>query len=120
MRFEIGQDLRQGAVELWAGIGAVGEEFAQEGKEAEQCREQRHAAIAILNVGGGDQTMQQQTLGIDQNMALLALDQLAGIEAVRIDAGPPFSALLTLWLSTMQAVGLASRLAFSRHFRYSS
>jgi len=27
-----------------------------------------------------------------------------------------FSALLTLWLSTMQALGLASRPAWSRHF----
>ncbi len=98
-------------------IGTVGEEFTQEGKEPEQCREQRHAAIAILDVGGGDQAVQQQALGIDQNMALLALDQLAGIEAVRIDAGPPFSALLTLWLSMMQAVGLASRSASSRHLR---
>ena len=47
--------------------------------------------------------MQQQTLRIDQNMPLLALDQLARIEAVRIDARPPFSALFTLWLSMMQA-----------------
>jgi tripartite-type tricarboxylate transporter receptor subunit TctC len=30
--------------------------------------------------------MQQQTQRIDKNMALLALDQFAGIEAVRIDA----------------------------------
>jgi hypothetical protein len=40
--------------------------------------------------------VQQQTQRIDENMPLLALDQLAGIEAVRIDAAPPFSALLTL------------------------
>src|SRR6516165_6239747 len=31
-------------------------------------------------------------------MALLALDLFARIIAVRIDAGPPFSALFTLWL----------------------
>jgi len=46
---------------------------------------------------------------------LLALDQFARIEPVRIDVGPPFSALFTLWLSMMQAVGLPSRSAFSRH-----
>ena len=40
-------------------------------------------------------------------MPLLALDQFACIEPVRIDARPPFSALFTLWLSMMQAVGLA-------------
>ena len=32
-----------------------------------------------------------------------------------IDADPPFSALFTLWLSMMAAVGLASRCACSRH-----
>ena len=52
--------------------------------------------------------VQQQTRRVDENMPLLALDQFARIEPVRIDAGPP-SALLTLWLSMMQAVGLASR-----------
>ncbi len=108
--------MRQGTVKLWSFIGAVGEQFCQERKQAEQCREQRQAAIAILNIGGGDQAVQQQALGVDQNVALFALDQLARIEPVRIDARPPFSALFTLWLSMMQAVGLASRSAFSRHW----
>jgi hypothetical protein len=47
-------------------------------------------------------------------MAFLALDFLARIIAMRIDAGPAFSALFTLWL-LMAAVGLASRSPFSRH-----
>jgi hypothetical protein len=59
--------------------------------------------------------MEQQTQRIYQDMALLALDLFARIIAMRIDAGPPFSALFTLWLSIMAAVGLASRSAFSRH-----
>ena len=96
-------------------IGTVGEQFPKKGKQAEQCRQQREAAVAILNVGGGDEAVQEQALRIDQDMALLALDQLTRVEAVRIDASPPFSALFTLWLSMMQAVGLASRFAFSRH-----
>ena len=40
--------------------------------------------------------VQQQTQRIDENMPLLALDQFARIEPVRIDADPPFSALFTL------------------------
>jgi hypothetical protein len=36
-----------------------------------------------------DDGVQQETECIDQNMPLLALDQLAGIEAMQIDAGPP-------------------------------
>ena len=97
-------------------IGTVGEQFAQEGIVAEQGREQREAAVAVLNVGGGDKAAEQQALRVDQNVPLLAFDQFARVEAVRIDARPPFSALFTLWLSMMQAVGLASRAAFSRHF----
>ena len=51
----------------------------------------------------------QQALRIDENVALLALDLLSRIVTVRIDGRPPFSALFTLWLSMMAAVGLASR-----------
>jgi hypothetical protein len=96
-------------------IGVVGEQFSEKGEQAEQRRQERAAAIAILNIGGDDDSVQEQTLRIDQNMALLALDQLARIDAMAIDARPPFSALFALWLSMMQAVGLASRPAFSRH-----
>ena len=39
--------------------------------------------------------MQQQTLRVYQEMALLAFDLLAGIIACRVDREPPFSALLT-------------------------
>jgi hypothetical protein len=59
--------------------------------------------------------MQQQTQRVYENMALLALDLLARIIAMRIDTGPPFSALLMLWLSMMAAVGLAARSPRSRH-----
>jgi len=55
------------------------------------------------------QGVEQQALGIDQDMALLALDFLARVITVRVDPRPPFSALLTLWLSITAAVGLASR-----------
>src|SRR5919199_1127834 len=77
-------------------------------------------AIAVLNIGRGDQCMQHETKRVDQQMALLALDQLAAIEARRVDAEPPFSALLTLWLSITQAVGVISRPACSRHLMESA
>ena len=93
---EIGQDAGQGAVKDRALIGAVGEQFPEKGKQTEQGRRQRETAVAILNGGGGDDAVQQHALRIDQNMPLLALDQLAGIEAVAVDASPPFSALFTL------------------------
>jgi hypothetical protein len=60
--------------------------------------------------------VEQQALRVYKEMALLAFDLLASVEAGGIDARPPFSALLTLWLSMIAAVGLASRSACSRHF----
>ena len=113
--FETRQDLRERVAKNRALIGAVGEQLRDEWKLTEQRRQEHDAAIAILNAGGMNDGVQQQTQRVDDNMPLLALDQVARIEPVRIDAGPPFSALLTLWLSMMQAVGLASRSAFSRH-----
>jgi hypothetical protein len=58
--------------------------------------------------------MHQQALRIDEDMALLAFDLFAGVVSRRI-VKPPFSALLTLWLSMIAALGLASRSAASRH-----
>ena len=107
--------IRQTLVEHRARICAVGKQLLEERELSEQRGQDHEAAIAILNIGGGDQCVQQQTQRIDETVALLALDQLAGIKPMGIDAGPPFSALFTLWLSIMQAVGLASRSACSRH-----
>jgi hypothetical protein len=59
--------------------------------------------------------VQRQSYRIDEDMPLLAFDLLARVVAIGIDAGPPFSALFTLWLSITQAVGLASRPICSRH-----
>jgi len=68
-----------------------------------------------LYASGVDHRVQQQAYRIDKDMPLLAFDFLACIIADRINAGPPFSALFTLWLSITAAVGLASRAACSRH-----
>jgi hypothetical protein len=84
--------------------------------QSEHCRQHQFAAVAILNIGVMHNRVQQQAYGIDEDMALLAIDLFPRVVAVRIDAAPPFSALLTLWLSMTQAVGLASRPIASRHF----
>lgn len=97
-------------------VGAISEQLAQERELPEQSGQQEDAAIAILNVGGSDKRVQHQAQRIDQKVALLTFDQFAGIKAVWVDGSAPFSALLTLWLSITQAVGLASRSACSRHF----
>ena len=101
-------------------VSAIGEQFCEKRKLTEQRCQQPDAAVTILNTSGMNDRVQQQTLHVDENMSFLAFDQFARIEPVRINAGPPFSALFTLWLSMMQAVGLASRSAFSRHSTYSA
>jgi hypothetical protein len=47
--------------------------------------------------------MNQQALRIDKNMPLLTLDLLSRVVARRINRSPPFSALLTPWLSMTEA-----------------
>lgn len=106
----------QSGLELRPLVAGVGVEFQQEREQAEHRAHQQHAAVAVLDIGGMHDGVQQQALGVYQQMALLAPDPLARIEARRVDREPPFSALLTLWLSMIAAVGLASRQACSRHF----
>ncbi len=117
---DLPRDLAQAVLELRPCIAAIGVKLAQERVQAEHGRHQQHAAVPVLDVGCMHDGVQQQTLGVYKDMALLALDLFARVKAGRIDAGPPFSALLTLWLSTMAAVGLACRPACSRHCTYSA
>jgi hypothetical protein len=70
-----------------------------------------NATVAILDISGMDDGSEQQAQCVYENMALLAFDFLAGVITMRIDADPPFSALFTLWLSIMAAVGFALRSA---------
>jgi len=97
-------------------IAAVGEQFLQERIAPEQRLEDQHAAVAVLYVGRMNQRVQQQPYRIDEDMPLLAFDLFPRIIPARVNAAPPFSALLTLWLSMIAAVGLASRPIASRHF----
>jgi hypothetical protein len=100
---------------FWSFVSAIDEQRLQKWKHAEQCGHDESASIAILDVGRMNDGVEQQAYCIDKNVPLLALDLLARIVPVRINARPPFSALFTLWLSMMPAVGLAFRCARSRH-----
>ena len=113
--FEVGQDFRQGFLEFRPLIAAIGKQLFQERIHPEQGCKKQNAAVAVLDIGGMNDHVQQQAQRIYENMALLALDLFARVIAMRIDTGPPFSALFTLWLSMMAAVGLASCSPCSRH-----
>ena len=52
-------------------------------KYSEQRRHQQHPAVAVLNVGGVDDNLHQQAMRIDPDVALLALDLLAGVVSSR-------------------------------------
>jgi hypothetical protein len=97
-----------------APVGAVGEDHLDEREQTPRRPKDRQDAVAVLDVGGMDRGAQEQAQRIDQDVPLLALDLLARVVARRVDARPPFSALFTLWLSTIAAVGLASLPACSR------
>ncbi len=104
--------------QLRAAVGAVGEDRLQEGKEpARLAVQDQKGTIAVLQVGRVDDDGEDQTEGVDEEMALLARDLLARVIARRVDARPPFSALFTLWLSIAPALGEASRPSNSRVMR---
>ena len=65
-------------------------------KHPEQGRHDENAAIAILNVGRMDDGVEQKAQCVDKNVPLLALDLLARIVPVRINAGPLFRAFHAL------------------------
>jgi len=114
---EVRHNVCQAVPEHRTSITAVGKQLLEKRELSEQRGQDHDAAVAILDISRRHQRVQQQTQRIDQNVTLLAFDQLSGIEAMWIDSSPPFSALFTLWLSMMQAVGLASRSSSSRHLR---
>ena len=101
----MGQDFLARPLENRSLVSAVGEEFLQKRKPAEQASKDQDAAIAVLDAGRMDHGVKQEPYRLDKDVALLALDFLARVVARRIDAGPPFSAPFTLWLSMTHAVG---------------
>ena len=79
-----------GAAKQRALIAAIGVKFHQEWMQAEHGRHRERAAVAILNVSGMNDGMNQQALRIDENVPLLALDLLSRVVARRINRSPLF------------------------------
>ena len=93
---QVRHDVREAVMEHRPRVGAVSKQLLEEWELSEQCGQEHQAPVAVLNIGWRHQRMQQQTQCIDENVALLAFDQLASIEPMSIDAGPLFSARFTL------------------------
>src|SRR5262245_44105408 len=71
LRSQATQGCLERVVELPSLIGRVGEQRLQQGIHPEQRRQQQDAAVAILDVGGMNDGVQQQAERIYQNVALL-------------------------------------------------
>ena len=100
----------------WPLIARVGEDAQDKREQCPRARvENECRPVAILDIGRMNNGVQQKAERVYENVALLALDLFSRIVAMRIDARPPFSALLTLWLSIIAALGLASRSSRSLH-----
>jgi hypothetical protein len=65
-------------------------------------------SVGILHVAGRDREIDQKADRIDGRVAFFALDFLARVISRRINLWPPFSALFTVWLSTIASVGVAA------------
>ena len=79
----MGEDAGHGAVKDRPFIGAVGEQFSEKGKQMEQRRQERPAAVAILDVGGGATAEQIRNafkiLMSDKNVKAVLINIFGGI-----------------------------------------
>jgi hypothetical protein len=70
--------------------------------------QQEATAVAVRDISGMDQRLEHKALGIDEQVPLAPGQFLASIVAVRVRR-PPFSVVLTDWLSMIAALGVGSR-----------
>ena len=82
-------------------VAAFSPDKLQVWKSSQQFTDDQLGTIPVLDVGRVDHHRQQQSHGIYDDMPLPSGDPLARIVAAR----PPFSVVLTLWLSMMAALG---------------
>ena len=64
-----------------AAVASVGEDALDEGEQSACPAQQREGAIAILDIGGKDHDVQQQTQRVDEDVPLATLDLLARVVA---------------------------------------
>ena len=83
-------------------IAAVREDQLQSAEACAQLTEEQLAAVAILKVRGMHEQGDDQPEGVDDQMTLATAYLLARI----VPPVPPFSAVLTDWLSRMPTLGV--------------
>jgi len=91
-----------GPVDESAGVPTVGEDQLHTPEACTQLMDQQHSPIAILNVGRVHDEGHDQAERIDDQVTLAPQYFLARIVPPR----PPFSAVLTDWLSRIPTLGV--------------
>ena len=75
---------------LLSGIATIGKDAFDKGEQSSRPTQQMEGAITILNIGGMNDDVQQETQRVDQDVPLATLDLLARVVARRIEPRPPF------------------------------
>ena len=83
-------------------IASIGPDQPHAGKPPYQFIDDQLGSISILDIGRMHHHRQQQPHGIYNDVSLSTVDLLASVIATR----PPFSVVLTDWLSMMAALGV--------------
>ena len=104
-------ELGQRCFELGAGIAGIGKNVAQPRETVADRGQQRNRTVAILNLGTMDDGPDQPAARIGDDVALAALDFLAGVEPAR---AARLGGLDRLAVDYPDGDGLASRPAASR------
>lgn len=80
-----------GPCDAWSLVAGIGEDALDEGEQAAGASiENQPGPVAVLNVGGMDDDVQQETERVDKDMALAPDDLLARIIPLRVKRGAPF------------------------------
>ncbi len=99
-----------GPVYELARIAAVGKDQLQSTKPRTQLPDEELGPVAVLDIRGMHDQRHDQPQRVDDQMALAAQDFLARV----VPPVPPFSAVLTDWLSRMPTLGVGFFPAFRR------
>ena len=80
-----------GSRDAWPLIAGIGEDALDEGEQAAGASiEDQPRSVAVLNIAGMNDDVQQKAERIDQDMALASGDLFARIKPLRVERAAPF------------------------------
>ena len=103
------------AREFGSGIATVSKDLFQARIFLERPLDQTSGTVAILDISRNYLEREEVAFGVDEGIALNALNFLARIVTDRINGDPPFSVAFATCVSMIDAVGSLSRPQVSRH-----